>query len=109
MKVFAGFRLDPVNQFLWQEDRRIPLAAKAFAVLQYLVENPGRLVTQDELMEALWPETYVQPEVLRTYILELRKALGDPARQPRFIATYTKRGYEFVAPVTIPQAGPESS
>jgi DNA-binding winged helix-turn-helix (wHTH) protein len=63
------------------------LAPKVFAVLSYLVENPGRLVTQDELLEAIWPETYVQPEVLRTYILELRKVLGDRPKDPLFIAT----------------------
>jgi DNA-binding winged helix-turn-helix (wHTH) protein len=76
------------------------LAPKVFAVLSYLVENPGRLVTQDELLEAIWPETYVQPEVLRTYILELRKVLGDRPKDPLFIATYPKRGYQFVAPVS---------
>jgi DNA-binding winged helix-turn-helix (wHTH) protein/tetratricopeptide (TPR) repeat protein len=70
-----------------------------FAVLTYLVEHSGRLVTQDELLEAIWPETYVQPEVLRTYILELRKILGDRPKESLFIATFPKRGYQFVAPV----------
>src|SRR5258708_2811513 len=99
MKVFTPFRLDPVNQCLWRRDARIPLAPKVFAVLTYLVEHPGRLVTQDELLEAIWPETYVQPEVLRTYILELRKILGDRPKESLFIATFPKRGYQFVAPV----------
>jgi len=70
-----------------------------FAVLTYLVEHSGRLVTQNELLEAIWPETYVQPEVLRTYILELRKILGDRPKESLFIATFPKRGYQFVAPV----------
>ena len=52
---------------------------KPFAVLQYLVEHPGRLVTHDQLLGAIWPDTYVQPEVLRRYILEIRRALGDRA------------------------------
>jgi predicted ATPase len=64
------------------------------------VENPGRLITHDELLDALWPETFVQPQVLRTYMLELRKVLGDDAAKPRFIQTLPKRGYRFVAAVT---------
>ncbi|HEY6347626.1 MAG TPA: AAA family ATPase [Bryobacteraceae bacterium] len=99
-KIFASFRLDPVNQCLWREGDQVPLAPKPFAVLCYLVDHAGRLVTQEELLEALWPKTYVQPEVLRTYILELRKALGDRASEPRFIRTFPKRGYQFLAPVT---------
>jgi len=73
VKVFPPFRLDPVNQCLWRhrdtgDDERIRLTPKAFAVLQYLVENAGRLVTQDELLNALWPDTFVQPEVLKSHI-----------------------------------------
>src|SRR5258706_1608304 len=107
MKTFPPFRLDPVNQCLWRGDARITLAPKVFAVLTYLVEHPGRLVTQDELLEAIWPETYVQPEVLRTYILELRKLLGDRPKESLFIATLSKRGYQFVAPVT--EDGPDNA
>jgi hypothetical protein len=54
-------------------------------------------VTQDELLEALWPETYVNPEGIRKYILEIRKVLGDRSSQPAFIETFPKRGYQFVA------------
>jgi DNA-binding winged helix-turn-helix (wHTH) protein/tetratricopeptide (TPR) repeat protein len=107
MKAFPPFRLDPVNQCLWKEDVRISLAPKIFAVLKYLVDNPGRLVTQDELLEAVWPDTYVQPEVLRKYILELGKALGDHPKDPLYIETFPKRGYQFVAPVTEQSAAQE--
>lgn len=80
---------------------------KPFAVLRYLVEHAGRLVTQDELLTAIWPETYVQPEVLRRYILEIRRVLGDKAEKPRFVETLPKRGYQFIAPVTdVNAAGP---
>jgi TolB-like protein/DNA-binding winged helix-turn-helix (wHTH) protein len=68
-------------------------------MLRYLVENPGRLVTQDELLEKLWPETYVNPELIRKYILDIRKILGDRPDKPEFIETVTKRGYRFIAPV----------
>jgi len=63
------------------------------------VENPGRLVTQEELLEAVWPGTYVQPEILRKYILDIRKALGDPPKNPLFIETLPRRGYQFIARV----------
>ncbi len=103
MKQFEPFRLDTVNGCLWRGGVQIPLPPKPFAVLEYLVGHPGRLVTHDELLDALWPETFVQPQVLRTYVLELRKILGDDAGQPRFIQTLPKRGYCFVAAVTDAQ------
>jgi predicted ATPase/DNA-binding winged helix-turn-helix (wHTH) protein len=99
MRQFACFQLDTQNECLWRNRERIPLTPKPFAVLRYLVENPQRLVTHDELLEALWPETYVQPQVLRTYVLELRKVLGDDAGNARFIETVPKRGYRFIAPL----------
>jgi len=100
MKVFQTFRLDPANHCLWRGEHRVPLTPKAFDVLRYLVEHPGRLVTQDELLEALWPETYVNPELIKKYILGIRKVLGDQHDNPVFIETLPKRGYQFIAPVT---------
>jgi len=104
VNAFPPFRLDSVNQCLWRrrgtgDDERIRLTPKAFAVLQYLVENAGRLVTQEELLNSLWPDTFVQPEVLKSHILDVRSALGDDAKHPKFIQTHAKRGYEFIAPV----------
>lgn len=100
MKSFLSFRLDPANQCLWRDGERMPLTPKAFDVLRYLVEHPGRLVTQDEILEALWPETYVNPELIKKYILSIRKVLGDRHDKPEFIETIPKRGYKFVPPVT---------
>lgn len=100
LKQFDSFRLDTANECLWHNGAEIALPPKPYAVLRYLVENPGRLITHDELLDALWPETFVQPQVLRTYMLELRKILGDDTAHPRFIQTLPKRGYCFVAPVT---------
>src|SRR5260370_12403466 len=99
MKSFKMFRLDTANHLLWRNGDRVPLASKAFDILAYLVEHRGRVVTQDEILEALWSETYVNPEVLRKYILEIRKALGARPDNPEFIETLPKRGYLFVAPV----------
>ena len=100
MKQFGAFRLDPLNECLWQGEARVALPPRAFGVLRYLVEHPGRLITHDELLDALWPDTYVQPQVLRTYVLDLRRVLGDDAGQPRYIQTLPKRGYCFVAAVS---------
>jgi DNA-binding winged helix-turn-helix (wHTH) protein len=107
---FAGFRLDTINLCLWRrgnvgEDERTALTPKAFDVLRYLVEHAGRLVTQDEILSALWPQSYVNPEVLKRQVLEVRKALGDDPRNPRFIETMPRRGYRFIAPVS---AAPET-
>jgi predicted ATPase/DNA-binding winged helix-turn-helix (wHTH) protein len=104
MKEFPPFRLDPRSQCLWRrtetaDDERIRLTPRAFAVLQYLVEHAGRLVTHDELLESVWGETYVQPEVLKSHIFDVRRALGDRAKQPRFIETLARRGYQFIAAV----------
>jgi DNA-binding winged helix-turn-helix (wHTH) protein len=112
MKQFESFRLDTSNECLWQNRVQINLPPKPFAVLRYLVENPGRLISHNELLDALWPETYVQPQVLRTYMLDLRKVLGDDPACPRFIQTLPKRGYSFVAQVIdagVPDSAPAST
>jgi predicted ATPase len=113
MKQFGACRLDTLNQCLWRDGVAVNIPPKPYSVLQYLVEHPGRLVTQDELLKALWPETYVQAQVLRTYVLDLRRVLGDDAGNPRFIATIPKRGYRFLAPVAeaspAPLAGSSSA
>jgi len=108
MKCFQSFRLDQADQCLWRGQERMSIPPKAFDVLRYLVENPVRLVTQDELLKKLWPETYVNPEAIRKYILDIRKILGDRPDKPEFIETVTKRGYRFIAPVTDDSATPES-
>jgi TolB-like protein/DNA-binding winged helix-turn-helix (wHTH) protein/Flp pilus assembly protein TadD len=100
MKSFKAFRLDTANHLLWCNGERVPVAPKGFDVLAYLVEHAGQVVTPDEILEALWPETYVNPEVLRKYIQEIRKALVDRPDKPEFIETLPKRGYRFIAPVT---------
>lgn len=99
MKEFARFRLDVGDQSLWRDNQRIHLTPKAFAILQYLVEHAGRLVTHDELLQAHWPDTFVQPEVLKSQILDIRTALGDSARDASYIETVPRRGYRFIAPV----------
>src|SRR5512134_3412896 len=99
--VFGPFRLDPANACLWCDAEAIVLPPKVFAVLHYLVTHPDRLVSKDELLDAVWPETAVSDAVVRIAIGELRRALGDTAQAPRFIATVHRRGYRFLAPVTV--------
>src|SRR6267154_2944806 len=99
MKSFQVFRLDTANQCLWRGQERLAIPPKPYDMLRYLVENSGRLVPQDEFLEKLWPETYVNPELIRKYILDIRKILGDRPDKPEFIETVTKRGYRFIAPV----------
>ena len=104
MKEFPPFRLDETNQCLWRSgedaDERIILTPKAFAVLELLIERAGRLVTQDELLEKVWPDIHIQPEVLKSHIAKIRKVLGDDPKRPRFIETAQRRGYRFIAPIS---------
>jgi DNA-binding winged helix-turn-helix (wHTH) protein len=105
MKLFHAFRLDTVNHCLWRGEERLSLTPKAFDVLRYLVEHADRLVTQDEILEALWSETYVNPEVVKKYVLGIRKVLGDQSDKPIFVATFPRRGYQFIAPVRDTNTG----
>ena len=100
--VFQPFRLDAANKRLWRSEKLIPLRPKPFAVLQYLVEHPGRLVTKEELYKAVWPDTYVGKSSLKGYIRGLRDMLGDDPVAPRFIETVARRGYRFI-PVVLHQ------
>ncbi len=98
------FRLDEVNQCLWHrdaegKDERILLKPKPFAILRHLVQHAGRVVTQDELLDEVWRDTHVQPEVLKRHIFDLRKVLGDDPKTPVFLETLPRRGYQFIAPI----------
>src|SRR5215203_531622 len=96
---FAPFRLELDREQLWREDQPIAVRPKTFAVLRHLGTHPGRLVTKDELLDAVWAGTIVSDTVLRRCIRELRTVLGDDAQRPRYIATVHRRGYRFIAPV----------
>jgi len=104
---FEDFRLDRRNQEVRRGSRVISLRPKSFAVLQFLAENPGRLVTQTELLKAVWGPTAVSDGVLRTYIMDVRQALGDDASNPRFIETLPRRGVRFLPKVTV-ESGPSA-
>jgi DNA-binding winged helix-turn-helix (wHTH) protein/tetratricopeptide (TPR) repeat protein len=96
---FSSFRLDDRNQCLWRDNQLIRLQPKVYALLRYLVDNPRRLVTKQELLDALWGPVHVGDAVLKTHLNQLRSALHDDARHPTFIETLHRRGYRFIAPV----------
>src|SRR3954466_8148957 len=100
LKLFGPFRLDTTNYCLWRGEDRAQLTPKAFNLLRYLVDHADRLVTQEEILDALWPGTYVNQEGIRKYVLEIRKILGDRPSQSLFIETVPKRGYRFLAKVS---------
>ncbi|MGH7962030.1 MAG: AAA family ATPase [Candidatus Binatia bacterium] len=105
--LFPPFRLDPTDERLWRGAQPIVLRHKTLAVLRYLVEHPDQLVTKEELLAAVWPNTVVSKGVLAESIREVRKALGDDPEAPQFVETVHGRGYRFIAPLTIsPQPVP---
>src|SRR5262245_14698942 len=103
---FGPFRLDPATTCLWRGDQLVPLPPKPFAVLAYLVMQAGKVVTKDELLEAVWPEIAVSEGVLKTCIVQIRLALEDTARDPGYIANVHRRGYRIIAPVTVREPAP---
>jgi pimeloyl-ACP methyl ester carboxylesterase/DNA-binding winged helix-turn-helix (wHTH) protein len=108
---FGPFRLDPASGELAGADGRIPLTPKALAVLEYLAARPGRLVGKRELLEAVWPGVFVSDASLKVCVREIRKALQDDPKNPRYIETAHRRGYRFVGPVEheplrVPAAAP---
>lgn len=97
--LFPPFRLDLLQGQLWRGECLVPLKPKAFSILRALLEQPGQLLTQRDLLARLWGGMQLSDGVLKTQIAELRQALGDSARRPRFIETAHRRGYRFIAPV----------
>jgi DNA-binding winged helix-turn-helix (wHTH) protein len=96
---FDRFVLDPVAGGLYGGSGAVALTPKALALLEYLAANAGRLVSKRDLLDALWPRAYVTDGVLKVCVREIRRALEDNARAPRFIETAHRRGYRFIAPI----------
>ena len=92
-----------------RDGQSFPLEPRAFRVLQYLAERPGQLVTIDALMDAHWDGAVVTPNAVTRVIAQIRKALGDDARNPRFIETISRTGYRCVASVEPENEGTTSA
>src|SRR5215471_887032 len=97
---FGPFRLDPSEQILLRDGQVVALTPKAFQTLLVLVENGTRTVTKEELLERVWPDTFVGEITLAQNISTLRKALADDRIENKYIETVPRRGYRFVSPVT---------
>jgi DNA-binding winged helix-turn-helix (wHTH) protein len=97
---FGPYRFDAARGQLWRQGQIIALPPRALGVLSQLVAQAGQLVTKEALLAAGWPDTAVTEWVLTTCMRDLRRALGDDARQPRYIETVHRRGYRFMAEVT---------
>jgi predicted ATPase/DNA-binding winged helix-turn-helix (wHTH) protein len=104
--IFGPFRFDETNECLWRGSQAIPLRPKAFAVLKYLISHKGVLVTKQQLLNDVWPRTYVSEAVLKDCIRQLRHALNDDAKSPQFIETSHRRGYRFIASLTENKSAP---
>ena len=97
---FGPFRLRPAEQLLVEGTRPVRLGSRALDILLALVERPGELVSKDELIARVWPETVVEEVNLRVHVSALRRALGDGQGGRRYLATIPGRGYQFVCPVS---------
>ncbi|HSN70654.1 MAG TPA: winged helix-turn-helix domain-containing protein, partial [Steroidobacteraceae bacterium] len=95
---FGPFCLHP-TQGLTRDGCEIRITPKSQAVLHALADRPGRIVTKDELLGAVWPNTLVTDAALSSCIRELRRALHDDARRPHYIETVHRRGFRLLAPV----------
>src|SRR5258707_1980983 len=92
---FGPFRLDPTERLLLRNNQTVSLAPKAFDTLLLLVENSGHLLTKDELMKRLWPETFVEEVNRAQNISAIRRALDDKSGGAQYIETVAKVGYRF--------------
>jgi len=98
---FGEFRIDPLERTLRRKDSAVTLHRRAFDVLLYLVQNPGRVVTKDELLKNVWPDAFVDENNLTQSISVLRKALDQRPGEISYITTLPGRGYQFVVPVQV--------
>jgi DNA-binding winged helix-turn-helix (wHTH) protein/TolB-like protein/Tfp pilus assembly protein PilF len=96
---YGPFRLDPAEHRLTREGAPVSLAPKAFELLLFMVQNPGRLLTKEQIMQAVWPGSFVEDANLTVSISLLRKVLGEREGNLRYIETVPKMGYRFIASV----------
>jgi eukaryotic-like serine/threonine-protein kinase len=98
---FGPFRVDPEKEVLLRSDEAVPLAPKAFQVLLVLMRHSKQVVTKDDLMKTIWPDTFVEEANLTRNIFLLRKALGESPQDHQYIVTVPGRGYRFAEDVQL--------
>jgi DNA-binding winged helix-turn-helix (wHTH) protein len=101
---FDDIRVEPEAFRVLKAGHPIALEPKAFDLLGFLIQHRGRLVEKQELLDAVWKDTTVSENAMTRVVAQLRKALGDPAAEPRYIETVPTRGYRFIAPVRLVDA-----
>ena len=100
-KQFGPFEFDEGERMLWRDNQAVSLTPKASDLLAAFLEQPGRLLSKDELLKTVWPDTFVEESNLAYHVFALRKALGDANGNGRYIETVPKRGYRFTADVSV--------
>ena len=105
---FDGFKVDASERLLFRDNREVPLTPKVFDTLLVLLENSSHVLTKKELMEQVWPDSFVEENNLAQNISILRKALGEGKDGEHYIQTVPKRGYRFVADVNTPSTDDET-
>ena len=95
----ADWRVEPSLNRLTSGDREVQVEPKLMDVLVYLAENAGRVVSKNDITDAVWPDLFITESVITRSIAGLRRAFGDDAKNPRFIETISKRGYRLIAKV----------
>jgi Tol biopolymer transport system component/DNA-binding winged helix-turn-helix (wHTH) protein len=105
---FADIQVDLSRMVVTRNGAVVALEPKAFEVLRLLIERRDRLVTKDELLDDVWRDTFVTPNVLTRSVAQVRKAIGDDAHASKYIETVAKRGYRFIAPVSEGAVMPEA-
>lgn len=96
---FDGFRVDPVRRRLLKDGEPVSITPKAFSILLILIESRGEVVEKEDIIQKVWPDTFVTEANLTQNISSLRKALGERANDARYIVTLPGRGYSFVADI----------
>lgn len=96
---FGSYRIDPAERILFRDGERVSLPPKAFDLLVTFVENKGRMLKKEELMQMIWPDTFVEQANLPVTIYMLRKLLGEREDGGQYIETVPRRGYRFATPV----------
>lgn len=97
---FGDVRVEPSKFKIWKVGAELALEPKTFQVLLFLLENRGRLIEKNELLDAVWKDTFVTENAMTREIAKLRKALGDDSKTPKYIQTVHTQGYRFIAEVT---------
>src|SRR5450432_2062968 len=106
---FEEFRIETGKRVLLRGAETVPLTARAFDTLLHLVQQRGKVVEKNELMQAVWPDTVVEENNLNQNISTLRRALGENRGENRYIATVSGKGYRFLHDVAIVQEVPDEN